>query len=268
MARTFDGANATDQLSRTVSTTGITVWSMGVWCNFSTYATGRTILGWGTAAANMCGLCTGASTAQRFVLRMDGLTDLIMEVAAPATGAWTCLVGVWDGSATATNQVIYTGSQSAAMSSQAHVTNTNGGTLAIPTTTCNIGKNNAASTAVAATLAFPFIVPWVMRADEAERYRQGDWGVLWRGGSPSMFVPMENGGAATYDLAVPGNWTVTSTPTIAADPPIAFGFQSTVAKVEKRAPVETPQSVSGAITPTGALTPGARYTKALSGAFT
>jgi hypothetical protein len=266
MARVFTGSTNTTRLDRTV-TAPASVYSIGCWAKFASYVTNRVLLGTGTTVALWSGLKTGNATAQRIALVTNcATTDMQVEVAAPATGGWYCAVGVHAG-LTATANPVYLGDIATPMAAAAHVADANGAGAVAVQTAGSIGKNAAVSTAIDGTLAFPFMVPWVMTADEVERYREGDWSVLFRGGTPTFFVPMEGGGAAAYDLAVPGNWTVTSAPAIVEDPPISFGFDPVVSKViRKRVAVTTNSSPGGGMTPSGAAPK--LIGKPLSGAFT
>ena len=228
MARDFTGANTTPRLDRTLAVAqppASGAFSVGCWCRMDTWVAARTFVQTSTTLATGSGLQTGAATAQRFSLRVNASsTDMTVEVAAPATGAWICVVGVYNNTLTATSNLIYTGSLTSPMASQAHALDTNGAGTVTGSTAATIGKNAAAGTAIDGRISQAFWVPWAMTADEVERFRQGDWSVIFRGGTPIFFVPMLMGSAATYDLAVPGNWTVTSTPTVVEDPPVAFGF--------------------------------------------
>lgn len=256
MSRTFTGANTTPRLDRTLGATtppSSGAFSVGCWVNMASWVTGRTFIITGTSDALGSGLLSGAATAQRFRLKVNcATTDMVVEVAAGGTGAWRCVVAVYNNSLTATNNNIYTGDLTTVMSSQAHVTDTNGSGAVSGSTAATIGKNSGSGTAIDGKIAQAFWVPWAMTLDEIERFRQGDWTALFRGGTPTFFVPMEGGSAATYDLAVPGAWTVTSTPTVAEDPPISFGLKPvSIMPVWGKNPAL--QSVSGGMTPAGAL---------------
>jgi len=250
MARRFDGGSATDKIA-TVSGSTVPPFSIGCWIKMIAYATGRIIAGAGTTNSSHSGLQTGASTAQRFGLRcLNATTHMVCEVTAPATGAWICVVGVCTDNLTAANNKIYTGSQSSAMAAQTHQSDTNGVGAATTNSSGQIGKSGTATSAVNGDIAQAFSVPFAMTADEVERFRQGDWSVLWRGGIPNFFVPMEAGGAGLRDLGLAVNWVITGTPDLVEDPPIASGLRAVQAVVATRK-----ASTLNLATPSGALTP-------------
>jgi len=236
MARDFTGANTTTQLNRTI-TAPTAAFSVGCWCNMDTWVTARTFIGTGTTDALCSGLLSGAATAQRFRLKINcATTDMVVEVAAPATGAWICVVAVYNNSLTATASAIYTGSLTAAMASQAHVTDTNGSGAISHGTSGTIGKNAAAGTAIDGRISQAFMVPWAMTAGEIESFRLGMWATLYRGGAPLLFVPMTMNTAALYDNGVAGNWTATGSPPVVADPPNSAGWGPMSMMVQRRGP--------------------------------
>jgi len=268
MARTFTGGANTTMLNRAISNPVASACSFGCWIKFNTYAIGRTLVACGSSASAIHGLQTGVATAQRIGLRIDCATsDMVLEVAAPATGSWYCVIGVWRNSLTSSLSDIYTGNLSTAMAITAHASDTNGVGAFNSQTNAVIGKNTAASTAVDAVIAFPFIVPWAMTVDECERFRQGDWSVAWVHGLPLAFVPMEMNTAASRDLSTGTNWTITSTPTVVEDPPISAGFgRRSAFHVGRRDPALNLSTPSGLITPSGGLAKVEQ--KLLVGAFT
>lgn len=270
MARAFTGGSNTTMLNRTITNPAASAFSTGCWVKFNAYATGRTLVGAGSGTTAMHGLMTGAATAQRLGLRVDCATsDMILEIAAPATGAWYCAIAVWRNSLTSSLSDIYTGNLTTAMAVTAHASDTNGVGAFNSQTAGVIGKNATATTAVDATIAFPFITPFAMTVDECERFRQGDWSAIFRGGLPLAFVPMEMNTAATRDLAQAAAWTVTSTPTVVEDPPIRFGMGAPSGMhVRRKIPVLNLSTPSGAMTPSGGLTRGTTYARTLTGAFT
>lgn len=256
MSRTFTGGANTTMLNRTVSNpAGSVAFSIGCWVKFNTYATARGLVGVGTTASAMHGLTTGALTAQRIALRIDCATsDLVAEIAAPATGGWYLVIAVQPTGVNVTSSAInfYLGNLSTPMALTTHASDANGSGAIGSQTAGFIGKTAAASSAVDAVVALAFCTPKAMTADQCERFRMGDIAAIWPvSGVPQFFVPMLGGSAATYDLAVPGNWTVTSTPTVAEDPPIAMGPRGGI-HIARKLPTNTPKSVGGGITPTGA----------------
>lgn len=272
MSRTFTGSNNTNALSRTITNFGNSAFSVGAWLNFSSYATGRGIVGAGSSPTACHGLTTGAVTAQRIAMRVDCATaDVIAEVAAPNTGGWYLVIGVQPTSVNVTSSLlsIYLGDRSTPMALTTHATDANGSGAISSQTAGFIGKTSTASTAMAGSVFAPFVVPFAMTLDQCERFRQGDWAVLFAGGSanpPRFFVPLNGGSAATYDLAVPGAWTVTNSPTVSEDPPVAQLFPQSMMKVSSRLPTLTAQPVDGAMTPSGLIVRSSA--KSLSGAFT
>ena len=294
MARDFTGGNNTTQLTL-AGLTAPSAMTVGCWVHVDTWVTGRTIVGLGTSLATFSGLSTGSVTAQRFGIRGNMTTsDVLSEVAAPATGAWICVVARYAGS-TAANAIIWTGSLTSPMAAQTHVLDTNGSGSDGHQTTGVIGRAGS-NTTFDGRVAYAFCVPWPFTVDLAERFRQGDWSVIWEtrtpaspGTKPTFFVPMTVGTAATYDLVRGANWTVTSTPTVSADPPIAAGWGAagaTWVETELHTATEYPQDVgdgsitpagaaeklvlpgtphAGAITPTGALTSGTVYARTFTG---
>lgn len=268
MAFDFTGGTATTRLNRTVAAAPAGAFSVGCWCFMDTWVAGRTFAMLGTSSTLFTGLGSGAATAQRFRLEVDyGTTNLVVEVAAAATGAWICVVAVFTNSTTATAHSIYTGSISSAMAAQAHVVDTNGAGTFPTSTAANIGRNPSASSAIDGRINQCFMVPWAMTADEVERYRQRDWSALFRGGNPTFFAPMLNGSSGLYDLAGAALWTNTGSTALAEDGPTAGSLNPRSAvDVMRRGATNTPKSLDGAITPAGVAPK--LITKSLSGAFT
>lgn len=259
MAFDFTGGSNTTRLNATLGSTvppSSGAFSVGCWCHMDTWVTGRTFIGTGTTVAALTGLQSGASTAQRFSLKVNcATTDMVVEVAAPATGAWICVVAVYNDSLTATNSLIYTGSLSSPMASQAHVVDTNGSGAVTGSTAGTIGKNAAASTAIDGRISQPFWVPWAMTAAEVEGFRLGNWTRLYRGGRPTLFLPTQFGAAGLYDYGVtPQNWTNTGSAAAAADPPNAAGWgpKGALRIGVLRGSKTEPKSLDGAFTPAGA----------------
>lgn len=117
------------------------------------------------------------------------------------TGLWQCWVGTCDGSTTMANWHMFYGTQALAM------TNQDGSTGGTPSGSQivgvgvdgKVGNKWSTDNNFPGVVAQPFIVPWQMTLDEAERYRQGDWNVLYEHGLPIMFLPLT--GAALYDMS-------------------------------------------------------------------
>lgn len=256
MARRFDGGSATDRISAVAGGSAVQApVSYGCWIKPIAYATGRCIVASGTTTSTITGLQTGASTAQRFGLRHTmATTAMVCEVAAPAAGTWVCLVGVISDTTTAANNKIYLGAPATVMAAAAHAADTNGVGSVTTNTSSQIGKTGTATSAVNADIAQAFCVPWAMTLDEVERFRQGDWSVLFAHGIPNFFFPMEAGGAALRDFGVNAqNATITGTPDVVEDPPIYSGWGGgrLSLRVERRFATQSSQSVDGGMTPTG-----------------
>lgn len=116
------------------------------------------------------------------------------------TGIWQCWVGTTDGSTTIGNQHIYYGTQALAMTNQDGTGNTPAGAQrSAVNIDGKVGNYWGLDNNFPGVIAQPFIVPWQMTLDECERYRQGDWTVLYEHGRPVMFLPLT--GAALYDLS-------------------------------------------------------------------
>lgn len=270
MSVRFTGGSNTTRLSLVGLGSPALPWSVGCWVKFTTYATGRLIVGSGTTQTTLCGLQTGASTAQRIGLRqLNATTSVLSEVAAPATGIWICVVGVMNDAATAANNLIYLGQLATPMAVTTHAADTNGsGAATAPNSGSNVGKSGTATTAIDADVADAFIVPWAMRVDEVEAFRLGDRSVLWRAGLPSFYVPMRGGSAALREMGnTPQNWTNTGTAAVSEDPPVPTGFARVQPiHVQRRPALQSSSSPGGGMTPAG--TAPKIITKPLSGAFT
>lgn len=255
MSVRFTGGSATTRLSLVGLGSPALPFTVGCWAKFTTFATGRLITGSGTTFSTLCGLQTGAATAQRFGLKqINATTNMVCEVAAGTTGIWQCVVAVCSDNITAANNVIFTGLLATAMSAQTHVADTNGvGAATAPNSGSNVGKSGTATTAIDADVCDAFIVPWSMTVDEAERFRQGDRAVLFAHGLPSYYVPMRGGTNALREMGgAVQNWTNTGSAAVSEDPPIFTGWGGRGGlHVQRRPNIQTPQSVSGALTPAG-----------------
>lgn len=254
MAYSFPGGGGTERLTGTIAAPAANM-SVGCWINLAVIATGRSICGCGTTDANFSGLMTSSSVTTRLRFKINlATTDVVVEWAAPTIGTWTCVVCTFPTNTNAANSLIYHGTISSPMALQTHSVDTNGSGAVSMNTTGSIGKNGSGSTGFQGSIFAPFMIPAVMTADEAERYRQGDWSVIYRNGTPAFFLPLRGGD--TEKVSLGGStllWTTTGSPTNVEDPPIQAGWAAGLLSVHRQGPIQTPKSVDGGITPVGTL---------------
>lgn len=116
------------------------------------------------------------------------------------SNAWNCIIGAHSGDTAALGgDFVFLGTRSAAMAdaSAANVGAT--GTRQGGRGDATIGNFPASSLAPGGRIAQAFAVAFQMTLGEAERFRQGDWTVLYKNGPPRFFLPLQGAGLA--DLA-------------------------------------------------------------------
>lgn len=198
MSRAFTGGDGDNIAGTVLPITG--VWSVGCWVYTNSTADAR-ILG-SSGFTNYLGQ-GGTAGDKRFRL-VQGWSSAFVNVETNSNAlilsTWQCVVFSYGGAADGTNSRIYVGGLAAVMADAGqNIINTAGGSQSAWSASQIIGNDSGGSISWPGNIAQIFAVPWAMTLDETERFRQGDWRVLYAHGIPRFFLPLQ--GASLYDLS-------------------------------------------------------------------
>jgi hypothetical protein len=205
----FDGVN--DYVTGTITAVDTGGWTMLGWHYADTTGEGElgTIMSTGKGGVPV-GQGLGVAgfglniygVSQRFATQ-----DAYEQFSGLDTGAWRCVAATQDGSTTGSNGTAYEGAEAAVMAALTTFGNQAGtGARDTGLVSAYIGNYSDGSQTWDGRLAYLAFVPRVMTLLDVERFRRGDWSVLWDQAPPRFFVTFA-GGAAT-EIVSGSAWTV------------------------------------------------------------